>query len=276
MNSSLLCQTNVKGDTALHLAAREGQQDPVDALIQCAKKLDAEGSVKLESDSTMTQKMLRTANEVGDTALHDDVRLHSHRIKLHRFKIFFVLVPKPNSIRLLTEEDPKYTYRANNAGETPLYIAAERRHEQVVSQILKTCRAPAYGGPGGRTALHAAVISNNEGPSHLGGHDSGGGSRRSRWWWRRWYWASVGCCGGGDDVMEVAKNNLIDNTKELDITSIKLKDFRMSEMENKECRILKIRNVSTNSSTQAQFELDSRQNTHSLTKTRERMKLQLK
>ncbi|KAI7981311.1 Protein ACCELERATED CELL DEATH 6 [Camellia lanceoleosa] len=147
MNSSLLCQTNVKADTALHLAAREGRQDSVDALIECAKKLDAEGSVELESGSTMTKKMLRATNEDGDTALHDAVRL----------------VPKPDSnlIRLLAE-DPEYTYMANNAGETPLYIAAERRHHQVVSQILKTCRAPAYGGPDGRTALHAAVISNNE------------------------------------------------------------------------------------------------------------------
>ncbi|CAL5395344.1 unnamed protein product [Camellia sinensis] len=162
MNSSLLCQTNVKGDTALHLAVREGQQDSVDALIKYAKKLDAEGSVELESGSTMTKKMLRATNEDGDTALHNVVRLYSHRIKLHRFKTFAVLVPKPNSIRLLAE-DPEYTYRANNAGETPLYIAAKRRHHQVVSQILKTCTAPAYGGPGGRTALHVIVISNNEG-----------------------------------------------------------------------------------------------------------------
>ncbi|CAL5392616.1 unnamed protein product [Camellia sinensis] len=128
---------NVKGDTALHLAAREGQQDSVNALIECAKKLDAEGTVELESGSTMTKKMLRAANEDGDTALHD-------------------------AVRLLTEEDPEYTYMANNEAETPLYIAAKRRHHQVVSQILKTCTTLAYGGPGGRTALHTSVICNNE------------------------------------------------------------------------------------------------------------------
>ncbi|CAL5337540.1 unnamed protein product [Camellia sinensis] len=149
-------------DTALQLAAREGQQDSVNALIECAKKLDAEGTVELESGSTITKKMLRAANEDGDTALHDSVRLYCHQIKLHWFKIFSVLVPKPNSIRLLTEEDPEYTYMANNEAETPLYIAAKRRHHQVVSQILKTCTTLAYGGPGGRTALHASVICNNE------------------------------------------------------------------------------------------------------------------
>ncbi|KAF5950893.1 hypothetical protein HYC85_012886 [Camellia sinensis] len=177
MNSSLLCKTNVKGDTALHLAVREGQQDSVDALIKYVKKLDAEGSVELESGSIMTKKMLRATIEDGDTALH-------------------------NVVRLLAE-DLEYTYRANNAGETPFYIAAKRRHHQVVSQILKTCIAPAYGGPGGRTALHVTVTSNNEGPDHLASHDNGGSGRWSRWWWRRWYWASVDCCGDGDDVMEV-------------------------------------------------------------------------
>ncbi|KAI8011416.1 Ankyrin repeat-containing protein [Camellia lanceoleosa] len=145
MNSSLLCQMNVKGDTALHLAAREGQEDSVDALIKGAKKLDVEDSVELESGSTMTKKMLRARNEDGDTALHDAVRLYSHGIILDR---------------LLTEYPDTYT--ANNAGETPLYIAAERGQHQVVSQILKTCTAAAYDGPGGRTALHAVVISNDE------------------------------------------------------------------------------------------------------------------
>ncbi|KAL7251586.1 hypothetical protein ACSBR1_013429 [Camellia fascicularis] len=63
---------------------------------------------------------------------------------------------------MLIQEDPGFTYRANNAGGSPLYIAAEGGYLEVVSDILKTCRAPAYGGPAGRTALHAAVISNNE------------------------------------------------------------------------------------------------------------------
>ncbi|KAF5936541.1 hypothetical protein HYC85_024047 [Camellia sinensis] len=151
MNSSPLCQTNVKGDTALHLVAREGQQDSIDALIKCAKKLDEEGSVELESGSIMTKKMLRARNEDGDTALHDAVRLYSHWIIL---------------LRLLAE-DPEYTYTANNVGETPFYIAAERRHHQVVSRILKTCTAPACDGPGCRTALHTAVISNDEGTGLL-------------------------------------------------------------------------------------------------------------
>ncbi|KAI7981308.1 Protein ACCELERATED CELL DEATH 6 [Camellia lanceoleosa] len=50
-------------------------------------------------------------------------------------------------------------------GEAPLYITAEKGCHAVVSEILKPFRAPAYGGPGG-TALHAAVISNNQGSTN--------------------------------------------------------------------------------------------------------------
>ncbi|KAF5950892.1 hypothetical protein HYC85_012885 [Camellia sinensis] len=65
-------------------------------------------------------------------------------------------------VKLLIEEDGEFKYEANSAGEAPLYIAAEKGCHAVVSKILKPFRAPAYGGPGG-TALHAAVISNNQG-----------------------------------------------------------------------------------------------------------------
>ncbi|KAL7220254.1 hypothetical protein ACSBR2_013172 [Camellia fascicularis] len=123
MNSSLLIWVNVKGDTTLHLAAREGDLDAIKALIDSTKKLDAEGSVELESSSTMTKKMLRATNMDDDTALHDAV----------------------------------------SAGETPFYITAEKECHEVVSEILKAFRTPAYGGPGGRTTLHAAIISNNQG-----------------------------------------------------------------------------------------------------------------
>ncbi|GMP56150.1 hypothetical protein CsSME_00020734 [Camellia sinensis var. sinensis] len=66
-------------------------------------------------------------------------------------------------VKLLIEEDDEFKYEANSACETPLYIAAEKGCHAVVSKILKPFRAPAYGGPGGITALHAAVISNNQG-----------------------------------------------------------------------------------------------------------------
>ncbi|KAI7981306.1 Espin [Camellia lanceoleosa] len=111
-------------------------------------------------------------NDDGDTALHDAVRYRQpDLVRLKPFKPRPLpqplLRPKPDRVRLLIEEDPEFTYPANNAGESPLYITAKRGYLEVVSDILKTCRAPAYGGPAGRTALHAAVISNNEGGTKI-------------------------------------------------------------------------------------------------------------
>ncbi|KAK1587823.1 hypothetical protein Q3G72_017177 [Acer saccharum] len=49
-----------------------------------------------------------------------------------------------------------------NAGETPLYLAAERGYADVLDQILTTCTSPADHGPYNRTALHVAVIRKDE------------------------------------------------------------------------------------------------------------------
>jgi hypothetical protein len=58
----------------------------------------------------------------------------------------------------LISKDPNFSYSANDAGETPLYIAAERGFEDVLFQILDECKSPMHGGPLGRTALHAVVL----------------------------------------------------------------------------------------------------------------------
>ncbi|CAL5413450.1 unnamed protein product [Camellia sinensis] len=86
------------------------------------------------------------SNEAKGTALHEAVRNHH-----------------PIAVQLLTQEDPKFCHPANNAEETPLYSAVERGYVGLVFVILETCTVPAYGGPGGRIALHSAVIQNLKG-----------------------------------------------------------------------------------------------------------------
>ncbi|GMP56162.1 hypothetical protein CsSME_00020742 [Camellia sinensis var. sinensis] len=91
------------------LLLREGQQDSVDALIKYAKKLDAEGSVELESGSTMTKKMLRATNEDGDTALHNYQnqiqsdcwqKIQSTHIgPTMQVKLHFTLLPREDTIK---------------------------------------------------------------------------------------------------------------------------------------------------------------------------------
>ena len=81
-----------------------------------------------------------------ETALHEAAR-HNH----------------VGVVTLLTKEDPDFIYSRNEAGESPLYLAAERGYSEIVSEILETCQSPDYHGPNGRTALHEAVIGNDAG-----------------------------------------------------------------------------------------------------------------
>jgi hypothetical protein len=137
----LLFQANKRGETPLHLAARYGHSNVVEVLIDRAKALPAD----TESRVTEAKMMLRMTNEEKDTALHVAARHIRGQV-----------------VEILTKEDPEFSYSANVHGETPLYIAASiitRRREErgkVIDEILTNCISVDYGGPNGRTALHAA------------------------------------------------------------------------------------------------------------------------
>ncbi|XP_052305501.1 ankyrin repeat-containing protein At5g02620 isoform X2 [Populus trichocarpa] len=132
----LLFQANKRGETPLHLAARYGHSNAVKVLIDRAKALP----VDPESGVTEAKKMLRMTTEEQDTALHEAARNRRSHV-----------------VEILTKEDPEFSYSANVHGETPLYIAASSwGQEKVIDEILTNCISVDYGGPNGRTALHAA------------------------------------------------------------------------------------------------------------------------
>ncbi|KAK9950353.1 hypothetical protein M0R45_005847 [Rubus argutus] len=118
----LLLQPNDSGDTALHIAARTGHAGIVEALIKAVKG-DLERQVK------DAWKMLRTPNKERNTALHEAARFNHLDV-----------------VKILTREDPDFLHSTNVAGETPIYLAAERGYRNLVFKILDTCTHPTYGG----------------------------------------------------------------------------------------------------------------------------------
>ncbi|XP_019193167.1 PREDICTED: ankyrin repeat-containing protein At5g02620-like [Ipomoea nil] len=140
--SFLLCALNKKGETALHIAAMEGHTDVVSALIHCAKTSPELRLLGVESGMGIgATDMVRMVDEDKDTALHKAVRNGHLEV-----------------VKLLVKEDPEFEFPANQSGETPLYIAAELGFHEGLVEMLNNCQRPVYGGPLGRTALHAAII----------------------------------------------------------------------------------------------------------------------
>ncbi|KAK6933367.1 Ankyrin repeat [Dillenia turbinata] len=137
---SLLKQVNLKGETALHVAAREGHIDVVKAFVAAAKALNEE----IEIGTGAVRDLLGVTNNRKNTASHEAVRNRHLRV-----------------VMCLLEEDSEFPYVGNDLEETPLYIAAERGYGELVHAILQACESPAHDGPKGRTALHAAVLPKN-------------------------------------------------------------------------------------------------------------------
>ncbi|KAL1106637.1 hypothetical protein V6Z11_D04G219300 [Gossypium hirsutum] len=141
---SLLLQTNAKGQTPLHVAARNGHSAIVKLLIKfCAKARDGDLE-KLGMDQVnAVREMLRITDQESNMALHEAARCGN------------VEVAKA----LLEFEDPEFPYSANKKQETPLYITARRRGSgRLLTLLLDKFKSTAHGGPHGRTALHAAAM----------------------------------------------------------------------------------------------------------------------
>ncbi|KAL6283866.1 hypothetical protein ACE6H2_014795 [Prunus campanulata] len=135
---SLLTQQNLDGDTPLHVAARVGCFSIFNDLVREILSMSQE-DFRNANDGTF--ETLRMGNKGKNTVLHEAVR--NGHIKLVEF--------------LLTM-DPKLASIENDAGESPLYLAAREGMFEILNQILKSTASSAHGGSDGRTALHAAVI----------------------------------------------------------------------------------------------------------------------
>ncbi|XP_060671401.1 uncharacterized protein LOC112492240 [Ziziphus jujuba] len=134
---------NAKKETPLHIAARYGHASIVELLIQHAKALHPQN---LEGDVEAARQMMRMPNQNQDTAFHEAVRFQHLSV-----------------VKILIREDCDFVHSANEEGETPLYMAAERGYSDIVFEILDKCKSPATGGPDGRNVLHASTIRKERG-----------------------------------------------------------------------------------------------------------------
>ncbi|GMJ09823.1 hypothetical protein HRI_004651500 [Hibiscus trionum] len=132
---SLLLQANSKGQTPLHVAARYGLSTVVKFLIQFQAKAGHGEETAVEA----VRRMLR----ITDVESEDpDFPYYINMVK-----------------ELLESEDPDFPYYINRKRESPLYIAARRGDGPLLDMNLGKLKSVAHGGPHGRTALHAAVMS---------------------------------------------------------------------------------------------------------------------
>ncbi|KAE9455783.1 hypothetical protein C3L33_12315, partial [Rhododendron williamsianum] len=235
----LLRRLNIKKETPLHTAARDGQAEIVKALILRAKELETR---ELESGwGGAVKEMLRATNLDGDTALHlaarnchleleakylkvveslkkglaywdwldsdvmvlvrimgdlkvdreeaeqimratkvnkEEVEVIKRATKVDRDTALHMAarnrLKKENRdsylevVKLLSKEDAEFQHPPNNFQETPLYLAAERgiMGVAIVDTLVETHKSLlTYSGPGGRTALHAAALHDSTGLS---------------------------------------------------------------------------------------------------------------
>ncbi|KAG6671198.1 hypothetical protein I3843_Q009000 [Carya illinoinensis] len=123
-NESLVDLKNKEEDTPLHIAARVG----------CS------GITKLLIDRSQS-RIIEMANIYKDTALHDAVR-NGHQ----------------SVVELLLREKPTLAMIMNEAGESPLFLAVDRKHNDIADYILQNAPEFPYGGRDGMNVLHVATI----------------------------------------------------------------------------------------------------------------------
>ncbi|KAK5813716.1 hypothetical protein PVK06_029167 [Gossypium arboreum] len=128
---SLVNQKNSKGDTPLHVAARSGSFETAQILVNCANSGEIEAG----------QRATRIVNRVNDTALHDAARNGHLPIA-----------------ELLIRGDPELPDLTNEAGESPLFIAVDKKHVDIAEIILQVARVFSFAGRNSMNVLHAAVI----------------------------------------------------------------------------------------------------------------------
>lgn len=137
----LLSIPDRNGDTPVHLAARAGNARMVSHLIHLAKTTD-EGDGHGAESSRLVKELLRAENKLGETALHDAVRVGNRGMVIR-----------------LMEEDPELASFPREGGASPLYLAVVMEEVAIARSLHDMSHGGlSYAGSNGQNALHAAVL----------------------------------------------------------------------------------------------------------------------
>ncbi|GJU61196.1 ankyrin repeat-containing protein [Tanacetum coccineum] len=129
---SLIYSHNSEGETPGYVAAREGHADVLELMINFLKGKNN------ETESFVTRRKDK------HNALH--VAIQNHHVEL----VFWLI-----------KEILQLANHTNDINESPLYHAAERSFLGILKHILSKCKEKSFDGPKGKTALHAAAVSNS-------------------------------------------------------------------------------------------------------------------
>ncbi|XP_017234792.1 uncharacterized protein LOC108208776 isoform X2 [Daucus carota subsp. sativus] len=141
-SKNLLSFLGSQKETVLAWPAYFGYTEVVEALIDAARQLPSSLSNNITQNHVSSfHAFLRHADNDSETALCVAAR-RGHTI----------------IAKLLVEADPADKHIPNKDGKTPIYMAAENGYHDIVKLICTTCTSPLnFDGPGGSTALHAAI-----------------------------------------------------------------------------------------------------------------------
>ncbi|XP_054790704.1 protein ACCELERATED CELL DEATH 6-like [Prosopis cineraria] len=144
---------NNKGDTALHVGARNGDQSSIRIIIKSYKN-HFENKMNKENNE---EALWRMRNEHGNTALHEAVMANS-----------------VEAAKLLYEKDKDGAHFLNKEGKSPLYLAIHNRNNGVTRLLLQ---APFQDRENhqGSSPLVAAILAENSGRRIAAAEETGYG-----------------------------------------------------------------------------------------------------
>lgn len=138
-HSSLKYEANMKGDTPLHIAARLGYLEVAKLLLSSFMKDQG------VAEAGISRNPFHALNMRKNTALHEAVQ-NGHK----------------DIVDFLIDEDQSLASFRNDAGESPLFMAVERRFSGIALRLLESftaeCCPPCTSGRNGMNVMHAAVI----------------------------------------------------------------------------------------------------------------------